>query len=100
MRKLIVFLFIITSVPVFARQENTKNLVIITLDGYRWKELFTGADEALIHTKAFISQKNIKEKYWRDNAEERRKALMPFFWQVIAKKGQLYGNRTSGNFFK
>lgn len=27
----------------------------------------------------------------------RRKKLMPFFWNVIAQKGQLYGNRTMNN---
>ncbi|HEY1869434.1 MAG TPA: alkaline phosphatase family protein, partial [Chitinophagaceae bacterium] len=29
--------------------------------------------------------------------EERRKKLMPFFWNVIAKKGQVYGNRYFNN---
>jgi arylsulfatase A-like enzyme len=28
---------------------------------------------------------------------ERRKQLLPFFWETLAKKGQLYGNRLKGN---
>ena len=29
--------------------------------------------------------------------EDRREALMPFVWNVIAKKGQLYGNANAGS---
>ncbi len=35
--------------------------------------------------------------YWADTKEERRKKLMPFFWSVIAAKGQMYGNRDFDN---
>jgi len=88
-------------VQLFAQQQKTKNLVIVTLDGYRWKELFTGADEGLINNKSYVplkNQDNAKQKYWRATPEERREVLMPFVWNTIAKKGQLYGNRTLGNF--
>lgn len=81
--------------------QKTKNLVVVTLDGYRWKDLFTGADEELINDKAYVTQKyqkDVKAKYWRATPEERREVLMPFVWGTIAKKGQLYGNRNLGNF--
>jgi hypothetical protein len=39
----------------------------------------------------------MKLMYWSPDAEERRKKLMPFFWNVLAKKGQVYGNRVFGN---
>ena len=29
--------------------------------------------------------------------QERRQKLMPFFWNTIATKGMLFGNRTIGN---
>lgn len=96
--KKILFLLLIMGTQTFAQQK-TKNLVVVTLDGYRWKELFTGADEELINTKAFISQKDVKQKYWRETSQERREVLMPFIWNTFAKKGQLYGNRELGNFF-
>lgn len=94
--KKVLFLLMMMSSAVYAQQK-TKNLVVVTLDGYRWKELFTGADEELINTKTFITQKNVKQKYWRPTAQERREVLMPFVWGTIAKKGQLYGNRNEGN---
>lgn len=39
---------------------------------------------------------NLKGKFWRDDVSERRKALLPFFWNTIGVKGQLYGNRNLG----
>ena len=97
MKKLIVITLVMCiNFSVFAQK--TKNIVVVTLDGYRWKELFTGADDELINTKAFNTQKDVKDKYWRATAEERRNTLMPFFWNTIAKKGQIYGNRNVGNF--
>ena len=35
--------------------------------------------------------------YWSDDEKERRQKLMPFFWSVLAKKGQLFGNRQYNN---
>jgi hypothetical protein len=34
----------------------------------------------------------LKAKLWRDTPEERRKALMPFFWGTLAPKGVVLGN--------
>lgn len=35
--------------------------------------------------------------YWSDHADERRKLLMPFFWNFIQQNGQIYGNRDKGS---
>lgn len=71
-----------------------KNLFIITIDGFRWQELFTGADKALINNTKYTSDTSIvKMMYWAENPEERRKRVMPFFWNIIGTKGQVYGNR-------
>jgi len=75
-----------------------KNLFIITLDGFRWQEVFTGADSMLINDQDWSSdQETMKLLYWAPTAEERRRKLMPFFWNVLAKKGQVYGNRDFNN---
>lgn len=75
-----------------------KKLVIITLDGLRWQEVFNGADSALINNPQFTSGGNdTKAMYWSGNKEERRKKLMPFFWNILSQQGQLYGNRTLNN---
>ena len=97
MKKAIVFLMLCSCLHLSAQPKSQK-LVIVTLDGCRWNEVFTGADSSLVTNNKFTRQKHIPEKYWKATSGERRKTLMPFFWNAIAQKGQLYGNRTVGNF--
>jgi hypothetical protein len=78
-------------------QENTK-VVLITLDGLRWQELFSGADPLLIANKEYVGDTTgLKEHFWHDSAKERRKALFPFVWKEVAKIGQIHGNRNLGS---
>jgi len=71
-----------------------RNIFIITTDGLRWQEVFTGADSALLHNPSHVRDTSIlAQQYWDTTGGLRRQKLMPFFWNVIAKKGQLYGNR-------
>ena len=35
----------------------------------------------------------LRQSYWRDTPEARREALLPFVWTVMAKQGQIFGNR-------
>lgn len=50
--------------------KRSQNVVIIAIDGVRWQDVFT---------------------------IERRDTLMPFLWGVVAKEGQLFGNRAQGS---
>jgi hypothetical protein len=94
----LLFFFFALTVPAFGQKQNTENIFIITLDGYRWQELFTGADPNLIENKDFVKNPEVlKQRFWADTPEERREILMPFFWNTIAEKGQLYGNRLHDN---
>lgn len=73
-------------------------VILITLDGLRWQELFTGADSLLVSNKEYVSDTtDLKGKFWRNSPEERRKALMPFFWGEVPAIGQLHGNRLLGS---
>ncbi|MGN6530527.1 MAG: sulfatase-like hydrolase/transferase [Ginsengibacter sp.] len=78
----------------------TKNVVVILIDGYRWQELFKGADYNLLNSKKYNSSDSLQrfKKYWSENVDERRKKLMPFTWNYIKQYGQLYGNRDFGNY--
>ncbi|MDB5251447.1 MAG: hypothetical protein JWP27_616 [Flaviaesturariibacter sp.] len=77
---------------------NGQNVFVITLDGYRWQELFGGADSSLINDPHFTADTSYtKAMYWAGTPEERRERLMPFIWNVLAKKGQLMGNRELGS---
>lgn len=81
-----------------AQNHQTENVVIITLDGFRWQEVFTGADSLLIDDTGMIeSPGSLLEDFWTESPIERRKMLLPFFWETLAVKGQLYGNRAYGN---
>src|SRR5262245_1382946 len=82
---------------VFA-QHKTENLVIVNLDGMRWQEIFKGVDEVLMNDSMYNRGiKEMKEKFWAETEEERRRKLFPFLWNVIGQEGQLYGNRKYDN---
>jgi hypothetical protein len=78
-------------------QRKTENLVIVTLDGMRWQEVFKGVDSAIIVDKQFTNDSDqIVKKFWSDDIDQRRKKLFPFLWSTVVNEGQLYGNRTKG----
>ena len=95
----IIFLFLTTALPVTAQKLKTENLLIVTTDGLRWKEVFNGAEWDLLTDKRYNSTDSLTlgKMFWDSATEERRKKLMPFFWSTIAMHGQLYGNRELGN---
>lgn len=81
----------------YAQNENTK-VVLITLDGFRWQELFTGADPLLVSNTKYVHDTiALKKNFWRETENERREVLLPFVWSQIATKGQIHGNRTLGS---
>lgn len=78
--------------------QKTKNVFLITWDGYRWQELFSGADSLLIGNKKYVGNlEELKNEFWHDDTKMRRKKLTPFIWSEIEKMGQIYGNRTIGS---
>jgi predicted AlkP superfamily pyrophosphatase or phosphodiesterase len=73
----------------------TRNVIFVMTDGLRWQEVFSGADAALMNKEngKVVDVNGLKQDFWRDKSRARREALMPFLWSVIAKQGQIYGNR-------
>ncbi len=81
-----------------AQEKQTDNIIIITLDGLRWQELFTGADSVLINDPGYTRNvQRLKDTYWAPTPEERRRKLFPFFWSTIDSLGQIHGNRAAGS---
>ena len=83
-----------------ASTPKTRNVVLIVSDGLRWQEMFTGADPTLLNEKnggIWDKEADLKREFWRDDVNERRKALFPFIWTTIAARGQLFGNQTKGS---
>jgi hypothetical protein len=78
----------------------TENVVLIVSDGLRWQEVFTGADARLITDKSggnWVSEADLRKRYWRPDAEARRELLFPFIWGTVARQGQIFGNRLKGS---
>lgn len=100
MRRHFIFLALVfLPVASAAQSLETENVFLITIDGLRWQELFTGADPDLIDNENYVDDPNdLRKLFWADNATRRREMLLPFFWSVIVREGQIYGNRSFGNY--
>jgi len=74
--------------------DDDPRLVIITYDGLRWQEVFSGVDEALASDAHHVQDPEaLKAAYWRETPEARREALLPFIWSYAPQHGFLVGNR-------
>lgn len=83
---------------VVAQTKKSENVVVVTMDGLRWQEIFGGADSLLTYdTTATYDIGYVQRHFWAPTATERRKKLMPFLWSEVMSKGILLGNRTYGN---
>lgn len=83
----------------YAFSQTAENIIIITTDGFRWQEIFTGMDSAIANNPAYNQgdSAEIFKKYWSADLPGRRKKLMPFLWSTVQANGQIYGNRIAGN---
>lgn len=96
--KYLLLAVVIFSSGVHAQSSQCENIFIITTDGFRWQELFNGADERIVFNPEYVSDTSLmRYNFWAGNALERRKKLMPFVWNYISTHGQIWGNRMYGN---
>ena len=85
------------SLSMKAQQDTNPNVILITLDGVRWQDVFTGIDTTLLNSSYTHDKNALTENFVGSSIEENRTLLMPFFWNTIAKEGQLHGNRTKNS---
>ena len=84
-----------------AAERKTENLILITLDGVRYQELFGGLDREIL--KATIKDGKPEDtktykRFWADTPKERREKLMPFFWgEWMQRHGSVAGNPQKGS---
>ncbi|MFN7923082.1 MAG: hypothetical protein U0Q16_23470 [Bryobacteraceae bacterium] len=79
--------FCLLPAAALAQQPATaSNLVLLTLDGLRWQEVFTGIDPRLMLERStqMHEQRALRDRLWRESPTERREALMPYFWKTFA----------------
>lgn len=76
-----------------------RNVILVLVDGLRWQEVFSGADETLMNKEfgGVSDDKALRQQFWRDTRAARREALLPFFWNTFANEGQLIGNQQIGS---
>jgi hypothetical protein len=78
--------------------QKTENLILITIDGCRWQEVFMGADTAVMNAAGQVKDRaRFARQYWDKDPMVRRQKLMPFLWTNIATEGMILGNRSLGN---
>jgi hypothetical protein len=75
-------------------QTKTRNVVLVTADGLRWQELFSGIDPLLMNEKAaaMSNAERLRQQLLKGSEEANRAALMPFVWNELAVKGVILGN--------
>ncbi len=82
------------TLPTPLASPDSANVVLVTLDGVRWQEVFGGADPARL-------PRRLRARL-PATAAARRRALLPFLWDSVAgrepsRRGQLLGNRALGS---
>ena len=96
MRRILTILtFVLAVVPLAdgrAQSRTDRNVIVITLDGLRWQEMFGGADRDYFKRTKSDEVPAAERRFWRPAAEDRRAVLMPFMWKAIAAKGQILGD--------
>lgn len=98
-RVLLIICLISVQIRSLAQSRKTENLIIVTLDGMRWQEIFAGTDTVILNNTHYTRDAdNLQDHFGGPTPGDKRKNLMPFLWSVIASKGQLYGNRYLQNF--
>ena len=79
--------------PALVWSAPAENVILVTFDGLRWQEMFSGLDMRLVNDEegGMESATDYRKSYNADTPEERREILLPFMWTEIAKKGVILG---------
>ncbi|GLX76783.1 hypothetical protein tinsulaeT_01230 [Thalassotalea insulae] len=77
---------------------NERNLILVTIDGLRWQEVFNGKQQALIEDKILTKHVTpLIQTLTKQNSEQAKHTLMPFIWDTVAQQGTLIGDRNKGS---
>lgn len=96
-KRIFPIVFLLGGYAAVAQETKTQNVIIVTLDGYRWQEVFQGVNEKIRTNEKYVTDTIVTAKFYDPSPEISRAKLMPFFWNTIAREGQLYGNRKFKN---
>ncbi len=87
------------SIGISQNIKKAENVILITLDGVRWQDVFGGADSVILFNEKFAKSeaRRLTGKFSDPSYIKRREKTMPFLWSTIASQGRIYGNRWKGN---
>lgn len=90
---------LIASLPCLpaSAQPVAQHVLVVTLDGLRYQEFFTGADRDYFKRDKNGKAGEAEGRFWRDTPAERRAVMMPFVWGTMAKQGQVFGDPESNS---
>src|ERR1043166_9324714 len=73
----------------------TRNVYLVVTGGFRWQEVFSGAEESLMDktNRGLRDVKALRKQFWRETPEARRGGPLPFFLGGHTRHGQLFGNQ-------
>jgi len=97
---LLVAVSLLLATPLVAEPLQTRNVILVTLDGVRVEEVFAGLDEVAAandEQKIYSEIATARERYGAGNAGQKRAALMPNFWLQLAPQGLILGNPAHDN---
>ncbi len=80
--------------PLAAEAAPTERVVLVTIDGLRWQDVFRGADAELLGE---VKAADAMSEFIAGDANQRRTYLMPFLWDTVLRDGQILGNRDLGS---
>ena len=76
-------------------------VVLVTLDGARYEEVFGGLDldvlKGTLKPDQKVEDSAVYKRYWADTPEARRQKILPFFWRLVTEQGSIAGNPTLGS---
>jgi hypothetical protein len=92
-----------TPAPVPAPPGDTRNVILVTLDGVRVQEVFGGLDETIaVHDEqqVYSDMAAMRARFGGATPEARRAALMPQLWSLLTPQGMVLGNPAHDNHVK
>jgi Type I phosphodiesterase / nucleotide pyrophosphatase len=80
-------------------QATDQRVIVVTIDGMRWQEVFGGADhDLLVGPNGGVEDTAlVRDRFWGGTPTDRRRRLLPFLWDSIATGGQVFGDPSAGS---
>jgi hypothetical protein len=93
----LVVCLVLAMTPLAGLAASAANVVLVTMDGLRWQEVFRGADQKLLKDERYTPKEfTTFHSHQQVGAATARVQLMPFFWGTVVKRGSVAGDRDNG----